>query len=518
MVKKRLVYILVPILVVCLGAVAVIITVMTFNANNKSVFSEKISAADKYLSENDYENAIMYYKEAIMIDSKNVDAYLGLAEAYYNNRQYDNAITTLEIGYERTNSDRIKERLEYYRNHRSDASGNDATSQTSDEMSTTKKDDTSLRINDSLFDVISSYTYKQYYDRYSVSDENTTSDGDVRSKFGGIDLEFYYKNTDDSIVIDANTGKPTDSAIPYKIVSPGLDKILSNASDGFNIDDIRGIVGVTDASITMNSDIRKNVIQFNYKDCLISIECDESGNVSSNDAWNEIIPPKDVDNTVNHKFTGNIKDASNYNTIVADVNVYAREGLNNRTGDIVAQTVSKNGTFNLDLPTGDYTLELNGGGYVRDYYNIHIATEATEKDLILSQSVSSGTMRIVLTWGSVPRDLGGHLIGSTSTGQQIHVYYADKTAPGNSANLDVDHISGNGCETITINDINGSYLYTINRFSGDGSIGTSGAVVKIYTADGQVTTVTPPANVDPINWDVFRIENGTLKDIDGNIE
>ena len=512
--KKKLIYILVPILVICLGAVAVLITVQTFNVKSKTVFSEKISAADKYLGENDYENAIMYYKEAIMIDSKNVDAYIGLAEAYYNSGQYENAITTLEVGYDRTNSDLIKDRLEYYKKHKPGEGGENS----ANNDNTAKKDDKKLRINDSLFDIVSSYTYRQYCDKYSVSEETTTSDGDVKNKFGNLELEFYYKDTDDNKVIDSNTGKPIDDAMPYKIVSPGLDKIISNAANGFNIEDIRSVVGVTDTSVTMNSDIRKNVIQFNYKDCLIVIECDENGNVSGNDAWNEINPPEEIDDTETHKFIGNIKDASDYNIISTDVNVYAREGLNNKNGDVVAQTVSQNGKFNLDLPTGDYTLELNGGGYIRDYYNIHITTDTTEKDIVLSKSVSSGTMRVVLTWGSVPRDLDGHLTGETSSGNHIHVFFANKSTQDNSANLDVDHVSGNGCETITINDINGSYLYAINRYSSDGSIGTSGVVVKIYTDDGQVTTITPPTDVDPVNWDVFRIENGTVKDIKGNIE
>ena len=515
--KKRLIYILIPILVVCLGVVAVFITVFTFKANDKSVFSEKISAADKYLDQGDYENAVMYYKEAIMIDSKDVDAYLGLAEAYYKSGQYDNAITTLEVGYERTHSDRIKQRLEEYKNNQK-ADSESKSSEMSNTNNEKINNDKSLRINDTLFDIISSYTYKQYLEKYSLSDENTTSDGDVICKFGGLELEFYYKNTDETVVINESTGKPTDNAMPYKIVSPGLDKIFSNDSKGFTIEDIRGIAGINEANIFMNSEIRKNVIEFEYKDCSISIECDEAGNVRSNDAWNEIIPPLTIDESEKHRFTGNIKDATNYSAIMTDVNVSAREGTDNRNGEIVAQTVSENGTFILDLAVGDYTLELNGGGYIRDYYNVHISgTEETERDLILSKSVSSGTMRIVLTWGSVPRDLDGHLIGRTSGNKNIHVSYMDKQAVDNAANLDVDHISGNGCETITVNDINGTYQYTVNRYSMDGAIGSSGAVVKIYTDDGQVTTITPPINVSPTDWNVFRIENGTVTGIDGNI-
>ena len=55
------------------------------------------------------------------------------------------------------------------------------------------------------------------------------------------------------------------------------------------------------------------------------------------------------------------------------------------------------------------------------------------------------------------------------------------------------------------------------QFSSDGSIGSSGAVVKVYT-DGRTYTITPPANVDPENWNVFEIENGAIKNINGNYD
>ena len=170
------------------------------------------------------------------------------------------------------------------------------------------------------------------------------------------------------------------------------------------------------------------------------------------------------------------------------------------------------------LPAGDYTLEVRPTGFIYDYFNIHVSSsDDNKKDIVVSPLVASGTIRVVLTWGSVPRDLDGHLEGTTSQNKNIHVFWSDMIAPDGAAKLDVDNTNGNGCETITINDINGSYKYYVNRFSSDGSIGSSGAVVKVYT-DGRTYTITPPANVDPENWNVFEIENGAIKNINGNYD
>ncbi|MEN6391883.1 MAG: tetratricopeptide repeat protein, partial [Syntrophomonas sp.] len=52
---------------------------------------EKLDLAVKYISENDFENAILAYNDAIEIDSKQVKAYQGLARVYTLQGKYDNA-------------------------------------------------------------------------------------------------------------------------------------------------------------------------------------------------------------------------------------------------------------------------------------------------------------------------------------------------------------------------------------------------------------------------------------------
>ncbi|MEN6389291.1 MAG: tetratricopeptide repeat protein [Syntrophomonas sp.] len=58
----------------------------------------KLDLAVKYLSENDYDKAILTFNDAINIDSKEVKAYQGLARVYTIKGDYDNAKSTYDKG------------------------------------------------------------------------------------------------------------------------------------------------------------------------------------------------------------------------------------------------------------------------------------------------------------------------------------------------------------------------------------------------------------------------------------
>lgn len=64
----------------------------------KADINEKLELAVKYLSENKYQEAIITYRDAIKIDSKNVIAYKGLSLAYQLSNKTDLAQEALEDG------------------------------------------------------------------------------------------------------------------------------------------------------------------------------------------------------------------------------------------------------------------------------------------------------------------------------------------------------------------------------------------------------------------------------------
>ena len=85
----------------------------------------KVNAGEKYLTELDYDNAILSYEEAIRISPKKEDGYLGLAGVYRalaedNTKKNDYAsaianiekgIETLDTGYNKTKCENIKNEL-----------------------------------------------------------------------------------------------------------------------------------------------------------------------------------------------------------------------------------------------------------------------------------------------------------------------------------------------------------------------------------------------------------------------
>ena len=72
---------------------------------------EMLTGAQKYLTDMDYEQAIIEFNKVLEIDPMNVDAYIGLADAYIQLGDFDNAIKTLQQGYERTASNEIRQKL-----------------------------------------------------------------------------------------------------------------------------------------------------------------------------------------------------------------------------------------------------------------------------------------------------------------------------------------------------------------------------------------------------------------------
>ena len=80
-------------------------------AESASTWQEQYDLGIRYLSEGNYEEAIIAFTAAIEIDPKQVDAYIGLADVYAATGTYDKALEVLENGYAKTGSNLIAEKL-----------------------------------------------------------------------------------------------------------------------------------------------------------------------------------------------------------------------------------------------------------------------------------------------------------------------------------------------------------------------------------------------------------------------
>ena len=83
--------------------------------DSSAKWQEQYDLGQKYLTEGNYEEAILAFTAAIEIDPKNPEAYLGLAYVYIAQDDFDSAEEILTRGYELTQSELLKQKLEELR-------------------------------------------------------------------------------------------------------------------------------------------------------------------------------------------------------------------------------------------------------------------------------------------------------------------------------------------------------------------------------------------------------------------
>lgn len=182
---------------------------------------------------------------------------------------------------------------------------------------------------------------------------------------------------------------------------------------------------------------------------------------------------------------------------------------------VLASTVTaNNGEFRLaGLPPGTYTIRISGSGFITVTDEVVLVTGDHSLSYVVSPLLGEGQFRIVLTWGEVPRDLDSHLLGPTSDGDTFHVYYGnEQESVGDVTYVELDHddTSGYGPETTTIyQQLEGTYTFYVQNYTGYPSLGASGAKVEVYNGSEKVATFLVPASFTGEDWYVFRL-NGTV--------
>lgn len=80
--------------------------------STESAWQEQYDLGVRYLSDGNYEEAIIAFTAAIEIDPKQPDAYIGASEAYMAMGDTEAAISILEEGLAETNNEKIQNRLD----------------------------------------------------------------------------------------------------------------------------------------------------------------------------------------------------------------------------------------------------------------------------------------------------------------------------------------------------------------------------------------------------------------------
>ena len=73
---------------------------------------KRLDLGNRYLSEMEYDKALAEYRAAIEIDPKNAEAYLGVVEVYIRTNDFEQALAEAQTGYEATNDERLKEKID----------------------------------------------------------------------------------------------------------------------------------------------------------------------------------------------------------------------------------------------------------------------------------------------------------------------------------------------------------------------------------------------------------------------
>jgi uncharacterized protein YfaP (DUF2135 family) len=181
------------------------------------------------------------------------------------------------------------------------------------------------------------------------------------------------------------------------------------------------------------------------------------------------------------------------------------------------------------LPLGRVELTASYPGYIADSARVLIplATQPGQLDLALSQVLAPGEVRIVLVWGSTPRDLDSHLWLPTPTdpeqaigaagairGAGAEIFYLNLGNPTRPpfVGLDVDDVTCYGPETITIRRLQpGTYTFAVHNFSGEAPLGTSLARISVLAGDRVVQRFLVPvsAGLGDRWWTVFTLDGAT---------
>ena len=236
--------------------------------------------------------------------------------------------------------------------------------------------------------------------------------------------------------------------------------------------------------------------------------------------------------------SGTIKDAVS-GIAVSDVILSVRSGLNETSGTIVkTDNTSNSGTYSFSsMNAGWYTVQTSKSGYIAANFNVFSCGNVSSQDHSISTSLSSGTMRIVLSWpaNSTSTDLDSHLTGpdnlsgqghSGASTKRFHVkypssgqgafYYAannysctcDKS---DNVTVDQDDQNAPGTETITISNVrSGTYRYSVHEYHGISSgttLAKSGASVTVYYNDlSKNPTTYNVSNASGNLWSVFTFD------------
>lgn len=507
--RKLILTVLCGLLVLILAA-AVFLTV---NGRMKDRnYTEAMKSAEKYLADNRYEDAVIAYKKAISADPKKEEAYLSLAEVYIEQDEPSKAKAILRKGVEETSSFRLKRMLDSLNGEHlvSFLDGGEKEQPLSVDL---KKASGNIAWNTSFLQKILHFDFEAYKDAFGpVKELREDEAGYLEVVHGGLEATCYYRNTEENReIVDVSRRTPSESGMPEKITVSSLDIIFRNFEGGVGIDRLQMLLG---EKVTPKRQDERYYIEAAGDGFLLRIETDAEGNVTSSDAWNEIIlPDANRKKSSAGRLSGVVTDAVTGDGISRAVLTFI-PAKNGNGGETAVSDLA--GVFSVDLEPDTYTVRITAEEYIEEEFRFIMreGKQYSGVQFTLSPELTKGTARIVLEWNAEPQDLDSYLNGVTDKGEEVFTSFRHKQGKAGQdviAELDLDTTNGYGPETTTIYDLNGVYKFQVADYRRTGTMKQYGASVKVYLPGKEPVTITidPGADVKDI-WIVCEIDHGEL--------
>lgn len=497
------------------GVLVLIIAVTAFllvrGKMKENNYLAAMEEGQKYLAESNYEQAIIQYQKAIVIDPKQEEAYLSLAEIYLQQDDSSKAGSILRKGYKLTGSVKIQRMLNDLEFRTLTARNGDK--EKSEEQIDLATASQSIAWNTSFVQKIVDYTFEDYKREYGqVISIETNSDGYLEVRHEKLDAVFYYRNTSDNEeIVDISRKVPYAAGMPEKIVLDSLGILFRNFEGGASLSRMQMLFGERVQPKTQEG---KPYIENTETDLIAKIGTDSEGNIISPSTWNELILPlANKKKTAAGTLSGVVVDAVTGKGVAGAVLTFMPKSSSNMT--VVRETDPK-GAFRTELEADDYKINVEAENYVSETFEFTVrqGESYSGEQFVISPELSEEA-RIILEWGAQPVDLDSYLAGSAGGLNNIWVCFSDKRASSGGniiAELDLDDINGYGPETTTIYDLDGEYQFLVFDYHVTGTMAQYGATVKVYMPgeDPVVIELSPDSGVENL-WEVCRIDHGKLE-------
>lgn len=164
---------------------------------------------------------------------------------------------------------------------------------------------------------------------------------------------------------------------------------------------------------------------------------------------------------------------------------------------------------------GTYPFTFRADGFITSEFQFEIMAGALfVRRFSVSPQMDLRHVRIVLDWGSEPRDLDAHFVKENG----YHISYRDmRTSADGNGNLDRDDRDGYGPETITVKEVSkdATYRLYVHDYSDRNDLSStklsnSRAVVRVFGEGKLLRTFVVPAKGKGTRWEAFTIQNGII--------